>query len=74
MSEPSAAIKWLLLSNLSHGWAYSCNIRIEEADAALRWAINSGYTEDGCRLTDAGKAALLGGVHDVLTGDSGEGE
>ena len=73
MTEPSAAIQWLLLSNLSRGWAYSVNIRQEAADVALQWAIQSGYTDDGCSLTDAGKAALICNVHNALTGDNGEG-
>ena len=73
MTEPSAAIKWLLLSSLSRGWAYSWNIRQEAADVALQWAMQSGYTCDGCSLTDAGRAALICSVHDALTGDIGEG-
>jgi len=58
MTEPSIAIKWLLLSNLKNRWLYSTNIRQEAADAALQWATDNGLANNG-GITGSGEVWLM---------------
>lgn len=51
------AVQWLVLDNLSKGWAYHTNVSRDLADEAYLWCVRNEYIRHGL-ITDAGRGAL----------------
>jgi hypothetical protein len=52
-------VRWLVLDNLAHGWAYDANVNARLVGEARDWCMKHGYVDDMGRITDEGKDALV---------------